>query len=102
VELEQTHSFAIDEARERVRALADYLHNKHGMAVQWSDPDTLTLRGKYTVVTIDTEVRVEPTRVRVTGKDPGLLWRVPAKKYVSNKLEHYLSAAQAVGNLPRR
>jgi hypothetical protein len=101
VELEQPHGFGIDEARERVRALADYLHNRHGMSVEWRDADTVAVRGKYTVVAIDTLVHVEPGRVRVSGKDPGMLLRATAKKYVAGKLERYLDAGESLASLPR-
>jgi hypothetical protein len=101
VELEQAHGFGIDEARERVRALGDYLQNRHGMSVSWTSPDTVAVRGKYTLVTIDTVVHVEPSRVRVKGKDPGMLMRAPAKKYVSSKLERYLDPSEQLEALPR-
>jgi hypothetical protein len=102
MELEQTYSFDQAEARERVRALADYLANKHGMQVSWLDEDRAHVKGKYTVVAIDVEVSVEPGKVLVKGKDPGMLWRSPAKKYVSNKLAAYLNPSASAAGLPRR
>jgi len=102
MELEHTHQFDQTEARERVRALADYLANKHGMQVSWLDEDRAHVKGKYTIVAIDVEVSVEPGKVRVKGKDPGMLWRSPAKKYVSGKLESYLNPANNSADLPRR
>ena len=102
MEFEHRHTFGSDEARERVRALTDYLANKHGMQVQWTGPDTAEVRGKYTVVTIDANVRVEEGRVHVQGKDPGMLWRMPAKKYISGKLEQYLDGDRPLDALPRR
>jgi hypothetical protein len=38
----------------------------------------------------------------VSGKDPGMLWRMPAKKYVSSKLEKYLDPKEAKDALPRK
>jgi len=102
MQLEQPHTFSHDEARQRVRALGDYLQNKHGMQVSWSDDDTVKIRGKYTVVEIDVDVRVESARVQATGKDPGMLLRATAKKYVSGKLETYLDPRRPVDGLPRR
>jgi hypothetical protein len=102
MELEQTFKFDQAEARERAHALADYLANKHGMQVSWVDDDRAHVKGKYMVVAIDVEVSVEPGKVRVKGKDPGMLWRAPAKKYVSSKLETYFNPATSSADLPRR
>jgi hypothetical protein len=101
MELEHSHSFDQAEARERARALADYLQNRHGMQVSWLDEDRAHVKGKYTVVSIDVEVRVEPGKVSVKGKDPGMLWRAPAKKYVSGKLASYFDPARKSADLPR-
>jgi hypothetical protein len=102
MELDRRHTFADDEARERVRALTDYLSNKHGMQVQWTDDNTARVQGKYTVVAIDAEVKLESGRVKVAGKDPGFMWRLPAKKYIEGKLEQYLDSGKAAGELPRK
>ena len=53
-----------------LRALGDYMQNRHGMQVTWTSDDTLHLKGKYTVVEIDAQVRLEPGRVR-RGRHPG-------------------------------
>ena len=101
MELSHDHSFDPSEARERLRALGDYLQNRHGMQVTWTSEDSLHLKGKYTVVTIDAEVRLEPGRVHVAGKDPGVLLRGTAKKYVAGKLQTYLNPAEPLATLPR-
>ncbi len=101
MELEQPHRFTADEARERLRALGDYLAQRHGMSVTWTDADHVTIRGKYTVVNIDVTVSVEANRVRVSGKDPGMLWRMPAKSYVQGKLSKYLDPNEPLDALPR-
>lgn len=101
MELEHSHTFAPDEARARIRALTDYLSNKHGMTVSWLDDDRAQIRGKYTVVSIDAEVTVEAGKVSVRGKDPGMLWRGQAKKYIAGKLERYLDPETATDALPR-
>lgn len=102
MEFDYCHSLGTEEACERVRALTDYLANRHGMQVQWTGPDTAEVRGKYTVVTIEANVRVEQGRVHVQGKDPGVLWRGPAKKYITGKLEKYLNSKKPLEQLPRR
>jgi hypothetical protein len=84
-----------------VKALSDYLANKHGMSVSWLDDNRAHVKGKYTVVAIDAEVIVEGAKVRVSGKDPGMLWRGPAKKYIASKLARYLDPAESLAALPR-
>lgn len=101
MELWHDHQFTTEEARERIRALGDYMQNRHGMQVTWMSDDSLHLKGKYTVVEIDAQVRLEAGRVHVQGKDPGMLMRGTAKKYVASKLEAYLDPAESLANLPR-
>ncbi len=101
MEVSQTHSFAHDEARERMRALTDYLSNKHGLRCEWTDPDSAKIGGKHLAVTIDVQVKLENGLVRVTGNDPGMLLRSIAKKYVAQKLEQYLNKEKKVKSLPR-
>src|SRR4051794_2785586 len=101
MEIEQPHSFAPGEARERVRALGDYLSNKHGFKVEWLSEDRLRVSGKYTIVSVEVDVLVEEQRVLLTGKDPGMMLRAAAKKYVGGKLAHYLDPKKKVAKLSR-
>jgi hypothetical protein len=101
MELSHNHSFEVDEARARIRALADYMQNKHGMQVTWNGDDAMHLRGKYTVVSIDAHVTLKPGCVHVQGKDPGMMLRSTAKRYVGGKLESYLDPRVPLDQLPR-
>jgi len=101
VQIEHKHPFTHDEAKARVKALADYLANRHGMNIAWSGDDSFHLTGKYTVVSLDVTVQVAPDRINVTGPDPGLLLRGPAKSYIARKVSEYLSPAAALDTLPR-
>lgn len=101
MEIEHKHGFTHDEAKARVRALADYLQNKHGMNIAWKADDSFHLTGKYTVVSLDVTVQVHPSTVQVTGPDPGLLLRGPAKAYIARKVSEYLSPSAPLDALPR-
>ena len=101
MELTHDHKFDTAEARERLRALGEYMQNRHGMQVTWTSDDSLHLRGKYTVVEIDAQVRLEAGRVHVQGKDPGALLRGTAKRYVAGKLAAYLDPGEPLASLPR-
>jgi hypothetical protein len=101
MEVSQTHSFAHEEARERMRALSDYFCNKYGMSCEWTNPDSAKLLGKYLALSIEVHVTLENGLVRVKGTDPGMLLRGTAKRYVAGKLEQYLNKDKKVKNLPR-
>jgi hypothetical protein len=101
LKIERSHELSDAEARTRMEALGDYLHNKYGLDVAWS-ADTATIRGRFMVVTIDGTVKCEPGRVVFEGKDPGMLWRGKAKDYLGHKLGKYLDPKTAADALPRR
>lgn len=101
MEIEHKHSFTHDEAKARVKALADYLSNKHGMNIAWSGDDRFHLTGKYTVVSLDVTVQVAPDKIQVTGPDPGFMLRGTAKAYIARKVSEYLSPSAPLDALPR-
>lgn len=89
-----------DDARIRLEALGEYLNNRHGIRVSWSD-DKAQFSGKYLVVNIEGELTLEDDVVKFSGKDPGLLWRKRAMKYLQDKLAQYLDPNTPVEALPR-
>jgi len=101
VNIEHNHQFAQDEAKARVKALAEYMSVRHGMQVEWTSEDSFRMQGKYKIVNIDATIALAPNKVQVTGKDPGMLWRGPAKAYITKKLEQYLNPAAQLDSLSR-
>ena len=101
-ELTVPHNLELSDARARLRALADYLSNKYGLTVAWTGEDEARVSGSYMVVTISGSLRLAPSSVTFSGKDPGMLWRGKAKEYLIRKLQKYLDPAISVGDLPRR
>ena len=99
--IEHNHNFAQTEALARVKALADYMTTRHGMQVQWLSDDSFRLSGKYKVVAIDATIAVRDGKIAVLGKDPGMLWRGPAKAYITKKIEQYLDPSVTPDTLPR-
>lgn len=99
--LEHSHSLSVEDARARIRALGEYLSNKHGISVSWTSENQAKISGKYLVVSIEGTVTVESSRVSFEGKDPGMLWRGKAKDYLGHKLEKYLNPATKLEELPR-
>jgi len=99
--IDHAHSLSHEDARARIKALGEYLTNKHGIGVTWSGENEAKISGKYLIVTIEGAVTVEPRNVRFEGKDPGMLWRGKAKDYLNAKLTKYLNPATQVLDLPR-
>ena len=101
-ELSAPHSLELADARARLHALGDYLANKYGLTVTWTGDDEATVSGSYLVVTISGSLRVTPSAVTFSGKDPGMLWRGKAKDYLLAKLAKYLNPSNPADTLPRR
>ncbi|MBT8492711.1 MAG: polyhydroxyalkanoic acid system family protein [Deltaproteobacteria bacterium] len=97
---EYPYKLSKEEARERLEALGEYLHNRHNIRPTW-DGDTATIRGKYMVVKIEGKLELDDGMVRFNGKDPGMLWRKKAVKYLTGKLDVYLDPNKPVASLPR-
>jgi hypothetical protein len=89
-----------EEARERLEALGDYLGNRHNIRPTW-DGDVATIRGKYMVVKIEGKLELKDGMVHFSGRDPGMLWRKKAVKYLTGKLDKYLDPKTPVASLPR-
>jgi hypothetical protein len=94
------HGFSRQDARARLEALGDYLNNRHGIKVTWRG-DTASFSGKYLVVSISGEMTLDERAVKVTGKDPGMLWRKKAVDYLRGKLETYLDPQTPLERLAR-
>ncbi|HEX4336868.1 MAG TPA: polyhydroxyalkanoic acid system family protein [Polyangiaceae bacterium] len=100
-ELSASHHLELADARARLHALADYLGKKYGLTIQWPSEDEANISGSYLVVTISGTLKLTPTAVTFSGKDPGMLWRGKAKDYLQRKLDKYLNPATPVESLPR-
>ncbi len=98
--IDYAHALPIEDARARIRALGEYLSNKHGIKVSWIGENEAKISGKYLVVSIEGSVKIEPKNVCFDGKDPGMLWRGKAKEYLTRKLEKYLDASRPLADLP--
>lgn len=100
MEINYKHELPAVDARARLEVLGEYLHNRHGIKVTW-DGDRARFAGKYLVVKIDGEMRVEGNQVSFRGEDPGFLWRKKATAYIEEKLKKYLDPKLKMSDLPR-
>lgn len=101
MEIDYRHDLPEADARARLEALGEYLHNRHGIKVDWIDANRATFSGKYMVVKIDGELSMGPGIARFRGKDPGFLWRKRAVDYIEGKLKVYLDGGTPLDQLPR-
>src|SRR5687768_12258465 len=101
MKIEHPHALATDEVRRRLEALGEYLTRRHGIGVTWPQEGKATVSGRYLVVDIQGEVKIDPATVQFEGKDPGFLWRKKAKEYLEKKLEQYLNPSTPITSLPR-
>jgi len=93
------HALDKEDARTRLVKLGEYLQNRHGIQVSWTG-DRGHFSGKYLVIHIDGDLTLADGVVRVTGKDPGFLWRRRAEDYLKRKLGSYLDPAVPLDQLP--
>jgi hypothetical protein len=101
-ELSVPHKLDLPDARARLRAMGEYLGNKYGLSITWTSEDEASVTGSYLVVTVSGGLRLTPSSVTFSGKDPGMLWRGKAKDYLSRKIEKYMNPSTPVDSLPRR
>ena len=101
MDIDFKHELPLADARARLEVLGEYLHNRHGIKVTWSDDGRARFQGKYMVVKIDGEMRLENGVVRFRGEDPRFLWRKKATEYIQGKLTTYLDPKKPLDQLPR-
>jgi hypothetical protein len=89
------------DVRGRLEALGDYLHNRHGIRIEWLDTERARFSGRYLTVKIDGHMTIDDGVIFVRGEDPGLLWRKKAIKYLQGKLAKYLDPSTPLEQLPR-
>jgi hypothetical protein len=100
MEFDYKHSLDADSALERLKALGDYLSNRHGLHSTWNG-NRATIVGRYKIVKIEGELSMSDGVVHFKGKDPGRLLRKKAINYLQGKLGKYLDPNTPVDSLPR-
>ncbi len=99
MQFDYPHSVGLEDARARVGALCTYLHNRHGIKVEW-DGNSGSFDGKYLMVMIQGKMTIDDAKIHFDGKDPGMLWRKKAVKYLKEKLAIYLDPNTPIDELP--
>ena len=94
------HTLANDEAKRRVEVLLDYWKRKYGITSSWNG-DAATLSGKAMGVSVDGSLQLLNGKVDGQAKDPGMLLRGQAQKYLTRKFAEYLDASKTIEQLKK-
>jgi hypothetical protein len=100
MEIDFQYSLSDTDARSRLEILGQYLANRHGIKVTWTEDGRAKFSGKYLVVKIDGELTLNNGHAQFKGEDPGFLWRNRAKDYIHGKLQKYLDPSTEPAQLP--
>lgn len=101
MKFEYVYTVTMEQARQRIEALGEYLANRHKIAVTW-DGDRAILNGRFKkIVKIRGVLSLADGVVLFDGEDPGIAWRGQATKYIQRKLTAYLDASTPLEELPR-
>lgn len=92
---------SMPEARARLVALGDHLHSRFGLAVTWSHDNQAFVKGRCLLVYVEGSMNLGEKQVQFEGRDPGLLLRQGAKRFLLQKLREYLDPALCIEHLPR-
>ncbi|HZN91737.1 MAG TPA: polyhydroxyalkanoic acid system family protein [Myxococcales bacterium] len=98
IRLDIPHTLDKAEARQRVEKLLGYWSKKYGLTAEWAG-DSARLSGKVMGISLDADLAVHDGKVDGEATDPGFLLRDQAKKYLTQKLGHYLDPGQPLGEL---
>lgn len=85
----------------RLRALADYMVNRHKLDVQWNGERAIFTGRVKRIVKVAGQMSMGEGKVVFEGEDPGALWRGQATKYIRGKLDAYLDPSADPATLPR-
>ena len=99
--LDKPHSFSLDEALARTKALTDYWSRKYGVKSGWNGASG-RISGRVKGLKFDGKIEVDEQRV-VAEVDVGILARkLGAPRYVEGKLDDYLDPRHTLESLRSR
>ncbi len=90
LKFEVPNAVSLDDAKKRVEALLAYWKRKYNVNSNW-DGLSATMQGKAVGVSIDGALTVLADKISGEAKDPGMLLRGQAQKYLTRKFAEYLN-----------
>jgi hypothetical protein len=101
MKLDLPHTFSVEEAVARVRALTDYWDTKYGSRTTWTGSGA-KISGKVKGISFDGDFRLEAARLLAEVKVGFLAEKIGGKAYVERKLTEYLSPSASLDELRAR
>ena len=98
IKFEVPNKLPVDDAKKRVEALLSYWNRKYGVTSEWTG-EAATMKGKAMGVAIDGKLAVHTERIAGEAKDPGMLLRGQAQKYLTRKFAEYLDPGKTLEQL---
>ncbi len=98
MKIEYPHSFPIEEAVARMRALTDYWDQKYGIASEWQE-NCARIKGKVKGIVFDGTFEIEANRLLAEVQVGFLAEKLGARSYVEQKLAHYLDPKNTLEGL---
>jgi len=95
LKFEVPNSLPIEEAQKRVKALLDYWGKNYGVKSNW-DGVKATMAGKAMGFAFDGQLSVLADKISGEAKDPGMLLRGQAQKYLTRKFGQYLDPSKSL------
>lgn len=93
-----SHRLSKEEAQARTEKLVQHWVDKYGISARWTG-DEATFEGKVMGVSLTASLKVAAGSVGGEAKDPGMLLRGTAKKYLEEKFAAYLDPATKLADL---
>jgi len=95
IQFEVPNTLSLEEAQKRVKALLDYWGRAYGVKSAW-DGVKATMSGKAMGFAFDGSLSVLADKISGEAKDPGMLLRGQAKKYLTRKFGEYLDPKRSL------
>lgn len=98
----RAYDLADADARERMRALADYWSTKHGLRVEWQGESSLRVSGRVKGVSFEGTVAIAEGALTANVEAGWLAEKLGGRGYVERKLDDYLDPKKTVAELRAR
>jgi Putative polyhydroxyalkanoic acid system protein (PHA_gran_rgn) len=101
MKLEKPHSFALEEAVARIKALTTYWDTRYGTRTTWTG-NNAHIKGKVKGISFDGKFAVDERCLVAEVKVGFLAEKIGGKAYVERKLDDYLRATTTLEALQAR
>ena len=101
MKLEKPHSYSLEEAVARIKALTTYWDTRYGTRTTWTE-NSAHIKGKVKGISFDGKFSIDDRFMRADVKVGFLAEKIGGKAYVERKLDDYLRATNTLEALQAR